>query len=167
MARSSFDYSLDFNQINFRERPELYQIGRGEQGVLSVEPYKSEILPFWRFKNPDVARVSSEKIYQLFLDYLAQDDFVGADMARKFLQMGYTRARRYANYPSGKKYSTNPQKASSPEEERAARQHVLPRHHDPVKAEAAQIFKEVWEQAKQHSKYQALRAEHQQKQSAS
>ncbi len=26
-------------------------------------------------------------------------------MARKFLQMGYTRARRYANHKSGKKYS--------------------------------------------------------------
>ncbi len=33
-----------------------------------------------------------------------QNEFVGADMARKFLQMGYTRARRYANYKSGKKY---------------------------------------------------------------
>ncbi|MFF5380932.1 DUF4385 family protein [Pedobacter suwonensis] len=25
-------------------------------------------------------------------------------MARKYLQMGYTRARRYANYKGGKKY---------------------------------------------------------------
>ena len=40
---NSFDYGLDFNKINFRERPELYRIGRGEQGVLLVEPYKSEI----------------------------------------------------------------------------------------------------------------------------
>jgi hypothetical protein len=35
------------------------------------------------------------------------------DMARKFLQMGFTRARRYANHASGKKYaadgSVNPQ----------------------------------------------------------
>lgn len=43
---NSFDYSLDFKKINFRERPELYRIGRGEQGVLLVEPYKSEILPY-------------------------------------------------------------------------------------------------------------------------
>ncbi len=27
---------------------------------------------------------------------LADEDFVGADMARRFLQMGYTRSRRYA-----------------------------------------------------------------------
>ena len=28
------------------------------------------------------------------------------DMARKFLQMGYTRSRRYANHSSGKKYDS-------------------------------------------------------------
>ena len=43
-------------KINFRERPELYRIGRGEQGVLLVEPYKSEILPFWKFADEDKAR---------------------------------------------------------------------------------------------------------------
>lgn len=67
-----FDYSLDFKRLNFRDRPDLYQIGRGEQGVLLVEPYKSEILPHWRFKNPEIATKSSTKIYQLFLKYLAQ-----------------------------------------------------------------------------------------------
>ncbi len=81
-------------------------------------------------------------------------------MARKFLQMGYTRARRYANYRGGKKYATNPQKEPTPEAEQQARQQILPRHHDPVKAESAQIFKEVWERAKQHSTYQQLKAEH-------
>lgn len=28
----SFDYTQDFKQVNFRKQPELYQIGRGEQG---------------------------------------------------------------------------------------------------------------------------------------
>ena len=41
----------------------------------------------------------------MFLSYRAEDDFVGMDMARKFLQMGYTRARRYANHKSGRKYA--------------------------------------------------------------
>ena len=88
---SKFDYSLDYQNLNFRDRPGLYRVGRGEQGVLLVQPYKSEILPHWRFKTPDIATASSDKIYSLFLEYLSQDDFVGADMARKFLQMGYTR----------------------------------------------------------------------------
>lgn len=159
---TDFDYSLDYDKINFRESPELYRIGKGEQGVLMVEPYKSEILPHWRFKTPEIATQSSEKIYELFLDYLDQGDFVGADMARKFLQMGYTRARRYANHKSGKKYKTNPQKADSPEAEQKARQAILPPEHDPVKAESAAIFKAKWQAAKEHPQYLELKAQHQQ-----
>ena len=86
----AFDDSIDFKQINFREHPEQYRVGKGEQGVLLVEPYKSEILPHWRFKTPEIARISADKIYQLFQEYKAQGDFIGMDMARKFLQMGYT-----------------------------------------------------------------------------
>ena len=99
-----FNYHLNFDTLNFREHPGLYRVGRGEQGVLLVEPYKSEILPHWRFATPELARESSDTIYAMFLDYLAQGDFVGADMARKFIQMGYTRSRRYANHKGGKKY---------------------------------------------------------------
>ncbi|WP_139129859.1 DUF4385 family protein, partial [Salmonella enterica] len=91
--------------FDFRQQPELYQVGLGEQGVLLVEPYKSEILPFWRYKDEASAMKSAEQIYQLFEAYRQQDDFVGMDMARKFIQMGYPRARRYANYKGGKKYA--------------------------------------------------------------
>ena len=160
---AKFNYDLDFKQINFRDRPDLYRVGRGEQGVLLVEPYKSEILPHWRFKNPEIATESSEKIYQIFLDYLEQDDFVGADMARKFIQMGYTRSRRYANHKSGKKYRTNPQKAESKAAEREARQAVLPLDIDPVKAKSAEIFKAKWQEAKTNPKYQQLMQQHKQK----
>ncbi len=157
-----FDYSLDFTKINFREHPELYRVGKGEQGVLLVEPYKSEILPYWRFKTPDIAKESSEKIYELFLAYLEQDDFVGADMARKFLQMGYTRSRRYANHKSGRKYKSNPQKESSKEDELKARKDILPLEVDSVKAESAAIFKQKWVQAKTHHKYLQLLSQHKQ-----
>src|SRR5215207_6307946 len=112
------------SNINFREHPELYRIGRGEQGVLLVEPYKSELLPHWRFKTPDLAQRSADKIYYMFLTYKAERDFVGMDMARKFLQMGYTRARRYANHKSGRKYVVGGKE-------------ILPREEDPVKAESA------------------------------
>jgi hypothetical protein len=90
--------------IEYRKHPERYQIGKGEQGVLICEPYKSEIGQYWRFKTVEIAKTSSTKISQMFEDYLKVNDFVGADMARKYLQMGYTRARRYANYKGGKKY---------------------------------------------------------------
>lgn len=148
MTLKPFDYSRDFPHINFRQHPELYQVGKGEQGVLLVEPYKSEILPHWRFKTPDDARASSEKIYQLFLDYKAQDDFVGMDMARKFLQMGYTRSRRYANHKSGRKYDDEGK--------------VLPRVEDPVKAESARIFYAQYQVAKNDPDYLRRKKAHQQ-----
>ena len=40
----------------------------------------------------------------LFEAYLKAEDFVGTDLARKFLQMDFTRARRYANHRVGNKY---------------------------------------------------------------
>src|SRR3954471_5222637 len=88
----AFDYTLDFKSLDLRRQPELYRVGGGEQGVLLVEPYKSEILPHWKFATPDDARRSAQAIKALFDDYLDANDFVGADLARKFLQMGFTRA---------------------------------------------------------------------------
>ena len=56
---AGFDYSLDFENTDFRKEPYLYRVGKGEQGVLLVEPYKSEILPHWRFRTEEIARESS------------------------------------------------------------------------------------------------------------
>ncbi|EBQ5561143.1 MFS transporter [Salmonella enterica] len=72
MAIKPFNYQQDFSSIDFRQQPELYQVGRGEQGVLLVEPYKSEILPFWRYKDEASAMKSAEQIYQLFEAYRQQ-----------------------------------------------------------------------------------------------
>ncbi|TGD77978.1 DUF4385 domain-containing protein [Hymenobacter wooponensis] len=154
-----FNYDLDFHSLDFRAHPELYRVGKGEQGVLLVEPYKGEILPHWRFRTPAVAQESSTTIYGLFEAYLQDHDFVGADMARKFLQMGFTRARRYANHRGGKKYDgpvPDDKKGQSGAHGRAE----LPRSpEDPAKAEAAAIFKQKWDQAKQHPEYLRQRAE--------
>ena len=78
--------------IDYRASPWHYRVGNGEQGVLICEPYKSEIGQHWRFKTEAIAEESSAKIFAMFEDYLKANDFVGADMARKYLQMGYTRA---------------------------------------------------------------------------
>lgn len=145
-----FDYSLDFAKIDFHQQPELYRVGRGEQGVLLVEPYKSEILPHWRFKTPEIAERSSAKILRKFRAYLKADDFVGADMARKFLQMGWTRARRYANHGSGRKY------------DRKTRE-VRPRDENARKAESAKIFYDRYVEARENEKYRELKRRHQEK----
>lgn len=75
-----------------------YRIARGEQGVLTFEPYKSILLPLWRFKTVPIARSSSEALKIAFDQYVAKRDLVGADMSRKFIQMGMTRAKRLAMY---------------------------------------------------------------------
>lgn len=147
---AKFDYSLDYTNLDLRKQPELYRVGKGEQGVLLVEPYKSEILPHWRFKTPEIAEESSRKIYELFLEYKEQKDFVGMDMARKFLQMGITRARRYANHKSGRKYKKGTKE-------------VLPIEEDSVKAESAKIFSVNYYLAKNDEIYQALIKEHKEK----
>lgn len=64
-----------------------YKIGRGEQGVLSFEPYKSQLLPLWRFRTIPIARQSSRELWEAFLEYDQKGDFVGMDMTRKFIQM--------------------------------------------------------------------------------
>ena len=46
------------SDIDYRKNPHLYHIGRGQQGVLTCEPYKSELHPLWRFKTPEEAQLS-------------------------------------------------------------------------------------------------------------
>jgi hypothetical protein len=162
-----FNYDLDFDTTDFRARPELYRIGVGEQGVLLVQPYKSELLPFWRFKTEEIAQESAGKLYEMFEQYLEKEDFVGADMARKYIQMGFTRARRYANHPSGRKYAEGddpghdqkeyPYSSGSPRKGNE----LLPRAQDAAtseKAKAAAIFKGYWDRCRAHPDYQLQKA---------
>ena len=53
--------------IDYRENPHLYEIGRGQQGVLTCEPYKSELHPLWRFKTPEEAHLSALQIINCLL----------------------------------------------------------------------------------------------------
>lgn len=148
----TFDYTLDFAKIDFRRQPELYRIGRGEQGVLSVEPYKSEILPHWRFRTPEIARKSAEAIYELYLNYKAAGDFVGMDMARKFLQMGWTRSLRYFNHKSGKKY-VGPVPPERKGQSGAWGREMAPFERNPEKLESARIFKKYLDRVKKDPEY--------------
>lgn len=143
-------YMKWYEGIDFRKNPERYQIGKGEQGVLMAEPYKSEIVPHWKFKTPDIANKSALKIYRMFFEYMEQDDFVGADMCRKYLMMGWTRARRYANHPSGRKYKKGTRE-------------ILPQAEDHAtsdKAVSAQIFKDIYDKARVNPVYLHMKEEH-------
>ncbi|KAF2103386.1 hypothetical protein NA57DRAFT_72361 [Rhizodiscina lignyota] len=121
-----------------------YRIGRGEQGVLTFEPYKSELLPLWRFKTPQIARKSSCDLWQRFEQYHEESDFVGMDMCRKFIQMGMTRAKRYANHAGGRNdKDTGAELAKSSKHKDAQ-----------TKLEASEIFREVWVRCLEHEGYQ-------------
>jgi len=140
-----------YRGVDFRAHPSRYRVGRGEEGVLVAEPYKSELLPLWRFRTPEIARTSADALWKAFVGYRRVRDFVGMDMARKFLQMGFTRARRYANHRSGKKYAARDTGRS-----RAARE-KLQGDPDPEKAAAAAIFHEAWQRAERDRTYAAWR----------
>ena len=129
-----FDYGLDYKALDFsvEENRNLYRIGRGEQGVLLVRPYTNTICAHWRFKTPREAIISSNRIFGMYLDYRDDGDFIGMDMCRKFLEMGFTRSRRYANHKTGKKY----------DEEGKVRPQE-PDHLTNKFAESAKVFKKV------------------------
>ena len=148
-----FDYKLDYKNTLFRPNDRRYRIGRGEQGVLLVRPYTDVICRHWRFKTLKEAMVSSQKIFDMYLDYRIQKDFVGMDMCRKFLEMGFTRARRYANHKDGKKYGKDGK--------------ILPQEKDwatSEKAKSARRFKEFRDLVTQDEFYISMRKEWRDKQ---
>ena len=156
-----FDYELDYKSLDFTdaETRKLYRIGRGEQGVLLVRPYTNTICEHWRFRDVETAQKSSSKIYSMFREYLGAGDFIGADMCRKFLEMGFTRARRYANHKSGRKYVSRPPYYHTGDRGGVA---VLPQESDALtseKAKAAAVFKTVRDKAAYDSKYVTMRKE--------
>ncbi len=153
-------YTNRYREIDFREHPEKYSIGKGEQGVLIAEPYKSEILPHWKFATPEVAQKSAEKIYELFENYKNQNDFVGMDMARKFLQMGFTRSRRYANHKGGKKYDGPVPDDKKGQSGAHGRKQLARSSEDPVKAESALIFYGYYDKARSDEKYIRMKDDH-------
>ena len=146
-----FDYDLDYKEDDFsiKENRKLYRIGRGEQGVLLVRPYTNIICNYWRFKTPKIAVQSANKIFSLYLDYRDAGDFIGMDMCRKFLEMGFTRARRYANHNSGRKYKKGTREILPQEED-----HMTSKY-----AESARIFKHVRDIVAKSEDYVRMRKE--------
>ena len=143
-----FCYELPYEDMDFTD-PEihkLYRIGRGEQGVLLVRPYTDDICAHWKFRTPDIAVKSANKIFAMYLDYRDEEDFVGMDMCRKFLEMGFTRSRRYANHRDGKKYDKEG--------------NVIPQEKDHATchfAKSAKIFKSVRDMVAKNEIYVKMR----------
>ena len=146
-----FDYDLDYKRLDFtdEETRKLYRIGRGEQGVLLVRPYTDDICTHWRFKTPEIAVESANKILSMYLKYMVEGDFIGMDMCRKFLEMGFTRARRYANHNSGRKYKKGTRDILPQEKDHATSKY----------AHSATIFKRVRDIVARNDIYVKMRKE--------
>lgn len=146
--REVVTYTMNFHGIDFRKEPLRYKPCIGEQGVFLTQPYSTEIRDHWRFRTLAIARESASTISAMFEEYLSINDFVGADTARKFLMMGWTRSRRYANHPSGTKWRAGA---------------VIPQAEDSQtseKAECARVFKAAYDKARTEPRYLAMRAAH-------
>ena len=146
-----FNYELDYKNIDFKDQRnrKLYRIGRGEQGVLLVRPYTDDICTHWRFKTPEIAVKSANKILSMYLGYMVDGDFIGMDMCRKFLEMGFTRSRRYANHNSGRKYKKGTRDILQQEKDNATSKY----------AQSATIFKKVRDIVAKSDIYVTMRRE--------
>ena len=134
--------------IDYKQNPHLYRIGRGQQGVLICQPYKNELYPLWKFKTPELAQQSCNDIYKKFLHYLTHNDFIGADMAKKYLHMGFTRSRRYWNHSSGRKWIND------------GKWKVLPYDRNEQRfMDSSLIFQQYWKKARENKRYLELKKE--------
>ncbi len=133
-----------FDGVDLRAHPECYEIGRGEFGLFHAEPYRSELLPHWAFRTPTIAAESIERLRRRYERYRTEGDFVGMDVARKYIQMGWTRARRYARHPGGRKYAPDGSELPLGEE-------------DPEKAESARLFKIALDEVRADPVYRAAK----------
>jgi len=67
------------NKINYKINPEYYLYTPNEKYTLEIEPYNTLI---YKFEN------DCNKLFKLFVDYINNNDLIGADMIRKYVQLG-------------------------------------------------------------------------------
>ncbi|KAL8723564.1 MAG: hypothetical protein Q9225_000199 [Loekoesia sp. 1 TL-2023] len=120
-----------------------YRTGRR---FLTYEPYKSALVPHWKFRSVAQAKASSQTLWSKFLEYEKEDDFMGMDMARKYIQLGMTRAKRSANFNNDRR-ENNDEEGGKELERRSGRELKE------EKKEASRLFREVWEKCRAHEGY--------------
>ncbi len=146
---------IDFDHQKFQVQLRKYSLV-GEVGVLSYQ-YSKQIVKLWRFRTPELAQISADRIYLVFLRNISVTvpnkysigtirSFIKADLCRKFLLMGYTRSMRYARHSSGRKWGKD-----------RSGWYELPLSEDLEKKKSAQIFDRYYQKADSDAKYQKLR----------
>jgi hypothetical protein len=133
--------------VDFRDEPGRYRHTPDERGVFKVEPYKSELLPLWAITDLDAATEAANAIHDRYCEYRDASDFVGMDVARKYLQMAWTRAMRYAKYPGGQKYEDG-------------EEHEPQEWYDEEKREVALVYRDALDAVREDEAYERLKAAH-------
>ena len=119
--------------VEYRENPHLYRIGRGQQGVLTCEPYKSEIVVL-AVPYSTTSAALDPKILDLFYEYLQKTISWGPTWPKSFFTWD-------THDPDGMLIIDRERM-----DERTGNWEVLPQEPDAMtceKAESAEIFKEA------------------------
>ena len=95
--------SIYSSEIDYSKNPDKYKKSRGSQGVYTVSPYKDILLPMFKFDTPSNASRSAKLIFDKYLDYRKDNDYIGMDMARKYLVLGKKMSQRFYKNAGGKK----------------------------------------------------------------
>ncbi|KAK3678070.1 hypothetical protein LTR78_002165 [Recurvomyces mirabilis] len=118
-----------------------------------------ELCMSYRIARVPIAENSSKNLWSAFEYFLKTEDFVGADMARKFIQMGMTRAKRYANHKGGKKYDRSEREVTRDSGERVELAKSEGHQGREEKLAASEVFKAVWRRCTSDERYLELKKE--------
>ena len=85
------------NKINYYKNPEYYIYTKYDNESHLIQPYSEIIIPIYIIDNNKESNYSCTQIFNLFNNYITNNDFIGADVCRKFIQLG-TKIKYNSNF---------------------------------------------------------------------
>jgi hypothetical protein len=79
------------SKINYKQNPEFYVYTSNTTSMLNVEPYNNKLFSILKYKTLIDLNESIKILYDYFLEYIQTNDYIGADMVRKYLQFILTK----------------------------------------------------------------------------
>ena len=76
------------NEIDYNKNQEYYIYTKSVNDVDMIQPYNKIIIPMFNIDNYKESKDSCLKIFNLFNNYIENDNFIGADVCRKIIQLG-------------------------------------------------------------------------------
>lgn len=81
--------------INYLNNTDSYIYTSNTDGILIIEPFKTKLLQYTIFKNNIEASNNSSILYNIFLEYIENNNMIGADMTRKYIQSCSKKSKFY------------------------------------------------------------------------